>query len=476
MADPGNYTNYTVTGNFTNSTANFTNSTVSPTNVSVIEPLYPGPGEAILAAILVLIILFVLLENIFVLVVFCKVPRLRKPGPMYFVVLITVAHLITVPFLLIPSLISIIMGAWKMGDVFCSISAYVANVCYHLTVHTLGLICFERYLRICRPIKHEEIFSEMVTAIVVMGIVFFDCVLVVFPLAGWGEYAYLPLEYQCRMTAIGWQKQVSHLHFTFVMTLVIPLAFSIACWVLILGRIREHRRVGADPGDDRAGSKSKDSYGDRVRRSQDKMKRRILRKRLKIPMSEKEASAKKRAEKERRVKSELSDSSSSEDEESVPVGHRKYVHARNVARKVRYRVYEVAMARTVFWTWIAFFICWFPYFICKYVETYESSPLPQGILLTAVFVTHISYALFPIIYVADNRRLRLGFLQVFGRKKTGSFDVDEDYELEQKKGSAYKPGENKKTTANSSGSISGNESKDDVAQVAMTPIQEMNEE
>ncbi|XP_077992505.1 uncharacterized protein LOC144446578 [Glandiceps talaboti] len=424
MADQGNSTNST-------------NSTINTTDITELVQQSPGAVEAILAVILIIIIMFALVGNFFVLIVFGKIGRLRTPGPMFFVVLIAIAQIIAVLFSLIPTLVSVIAEKWLMGDIFCYVSAYVTNLCYHLNIHTLGLICFERYLRICRPLKHEEIFSETVAVIVVFGIVFFDCVLAVFPLVGWGEYEYLPMEYRCLMSALGWQKQVSHLHFTFVMTLVIPVLFSLGCLTLIVLRVREHRRVGIQ-GESK--KKTKDSYGDRVRRSQDKMKRRILRKKLKMSLTEKETGERLKEEKEARKMAELSDSSSSEDEDSAPLGHRKYVRARNVARKVRYRAYEVAMTRTIFWTWVLIFLCWFPYYVCKYIETYETAPMPQGILVLSVWITFLVNALTPIVYLADNRRLRFGFLEVVGKKQKGSLDHTDTDLADNEKGNAYKAG------------------------------------
>nr|XP_006824857.1 PREDICTED: 5-hydroxytryptamine receptor 7-like [Saccoglossus kowalevskii] len=171
MADYNNTTFGNFTGNSTNNTD----------EVTTLEPRAPSIAEAILAALIVLIICSTLVNNFFVLFVFGKVPRLRTPGPMYFLVLLAITQFFGVIFSLVPSLVSVIMGGeWIMGNVFDDVSAYMANLCYHLTVHTLGIICFERYLRICRPLKHEEIFSETVTVIILFGIIFFDCVLAIF--------------------------------------------------------------------------------------------------------------------------------------------------------------------------------------------------------------------------------------------------------------------------------------------------------
>ena len=193
-----------------------------------------------LTAIMIASVVF----NIFFIFTFAKVKRIRKAPSNYFLLMVSIADLTAGVVWCLPSLLAVCAPGWLLGTFMCSVVGTFWTLCYVINMHVLGLLGVERCFRICRPSKHEIIFTPTTSFILLTAVLLFDLVMAFFPAMGWGTIAYFSSQFQC---IPAFEKSESHLNFMFIFSYILPVILNIICFSLIM--IKVHKlKSKVDPG------------------------------------------------------------------------------------------------------------------------------------------------------------------------------------------------------------------------------------
>ncbi|XP_011679948.2 probable G-protein coupled receptor No18 [Strongylocentrotus purpuratus] len=353
---------------------------------------------------LVIIVLLSVIGHIIYFVTLFRTPRLRvRTGPWYLFTNIALANVVAVVFSLIPNILATWSGSWTLGDGFCTASAFLTRFTFYQIWHTVGILFVERYVRIMVPLKHKEIFRVIPTMILLSALWFFDAVLSMFPLINWGGYGYLITEGQCAHSVDGYQKNVSHLYFTIVMGIVLPMFLSITLFVVTVRGALRRSKDNEDIFKEEL--EIPESYGYKLRRREKTLARTI-----KNPTLTEERMKKLRKRQKKRIKKK-NKRAKREDESAT---HRRYKDAKRKKRACRYRPNEMAFVKTAALILLSISICWIPYLIVKVFETYDIV-LPSIIVVIVAFLSYFSHAVCPFIYIISSRSFRRNINRAFCR-------------------------------------------------------------
>ncbi|XP_041467718.1 adenosine receptor A3-like [Lytechinus variegatus] len=312
---------------------------------------------------LIVIVLLSIVGHIIYVVTLSRTPRIRvRIGPWYFFTNIAGSNVVAVIFSLIPNIIATWSGSWTLSTEFCIASAFITQFTFYQIWHTVGIIFVERYVRIMMPLKHKEIFRVIPTLILLSALWFFDAILSMLPLINWGEYGYLTTEGQCAHSVDGYQKNVSHLYFTFVLGIILPLALSIPLFARTVKGALKSLKDDEDIFKEEVAVPV--SYGYQLKRREKTLARTIKNPTL---TEERDAKRKKRA--------------------------------------YRYRPNEMALVKTAALILLAFSICWIPYLVVKFFETYNIA-IPSIVVVVVAFLSYCSHAVCPYIYIISSRSFR----------------------------------------------------------------------
>ncbi|XP_078589697.1 melatonin receptor type 1A-like [Branchiostoma floridae x Branchiostoma japonicum] len=366
-------------------------------------------------SILSLVALAALVGNVLLLVVFGRSRRLHaSSSTTCFIANMAVVHILAVLLCHVPTIVAALSGVWVMGQAMCMVQTFFRTLSLLLQAHTLSVLAFERYLRICRPLKHEEVFSGTVVLIILTGLWFCDTIIALNPFYGWGKIMYDPEGYTCDLD---WVKSESLLIFTTLVVLVVPLAASAACYIAILRKVlfpqvlRLRKRVSpVSTADDESPSleqqkvnNNQETYAEKLRRQEYRLQRLLQTHEMgSKPVAEKLPS-------ELKEKGREGQSESDSEFEDLPPPRTEMEHSRREAElrawKMRHRPKEVALAKTTLLLGVAFLICWVPYFIVTYVESYALVNTAVGTLIALVLV-HLSTAVNPYTCVLHSHKYR----------------------------------------------------------------------
>lgn len=220
-------------------------------------------------AVLCIAIVIVVATNILFLIVVAKRKRIRTPEntprTMLYVNLSVINILGAVLWTLFTSISSADSG-WVIHRIPCRIQVFMMTFCNLMNAHTLLILMFERFLRIFRPAKHQEIFFDVIVMMMLIAVYLLDGLIASFTLFGWGTSSYFQDQYQC---AINFEESTTHYDFTIAMHFGIPFVAILIFYVAILIRIRFLRQK-LHPGQrivlQENMAVSGDSYGDRLKK------------------------------------------------------------------------------------------------------------------------------------------------------------------------------------------------------------------
>ncbi|XP_066281339.1 melatonin receptor type 1B-A-like [Branchiostoma lanceolatum] len=365
-------------------------------------------------SILSVVALAALVGNVLLLVVFGRSRRLHTYSPATcFIANMAVVHILAVLLCNVPTIAAALSGDWAIGQAMCMVQTFFRTLVLFLQAHTLSVLAFERYLRICRPLKHEEVFSGTVVIIILTGLWFCDTIIALNPFYGWGKIMYHQDGYVCDLD---WVKSESLLIFTTLVALVVPLAASAACFIAILRKVlRLRKRVSPDSSaedespslqqEEEQANNNQETYAEKLRRQEYRLQRLLQ-------THEMGTGSKPVAEKipqDIKGKGKEGQSESDSEFEDLPPPRTEMEHSRREAElrawKMRHRPREVALAKTTLLLGVAFLICWFPYFVVTYVESYALVNTAAGTLIALVLV-HLSTAVNPYLCLLHSHKYR----------------------------------------------------------------------
>ncbi|XP_078675392.1 short-wave-sensitive opsin 1-like [Branchiostoma floridae x Branchiostoma belcheri] len=365
-----------------------------------------------IGSILSVVGLAALVGNVLLLVVFGRSRRLHTSSPTTCLIAnVAVVHVLAVLLCNVPTIAAALSGVWAMGQAMCMVQTFFRTLALLLQAHTLSVLAFERYLRICRPLKHEEVFSGTVVIIILTGLWFCDTIIALNPFYGWGKILFDQDGYTCDLD---WVKSESLLIFTTLVALVVPMAAYAACYIAILRKVlRLRKRVSpASTAEDESpsqnleeeqGNNNQETYAEKLRRQEYRLQKLLQT----HEMGSKPVAEKLPQEVKRRTREGQSESDS--EFEDLPPPRTEIEHSRREAElrawKMRYRPREVALAKTTLLLGVAFLICWLPYFVVTYVESYALVSTTAGTLIALVLV-HLSTAVNPYICVVHSHKYK----------------------------------------------------------------------
>ena len=173
----------------------------SQTEPSSHDPLGRSRSEiALEVALAILICLTSILDNLLVIYVVNNDSRLKNVTNIFIHNLaltdICMASL-QMPFWII----SLHKGAWVFSGKWCELSAAIVSTLGVASILNMGLIAFNRYIRVVKPTLHNKLFPGMRMARLYSAIVWIASTLLATPpLYGWGKMAYHPSFAFCTIT------------------------------------------------------------------------------------------------------------------------------------------------------------------------------------------------------------------------------------------------------------------------------------
>lgn len=375
--------------------------------------------QVIVTIILVIVFILAVLVNSVVIIVFCRVKRLRRPV-FYLVLNLAVADLLGALWVLF-CIITASQWDWTLGTGLCKFQGFLAYLCLALNMHTMLAIAVEKFMKILFPSKHVDAFRmKAVVIVLLMGLWIFDLVVAMLPLVGWSEYYFFDFQFQC---AINHVVSVTHLNFMFVVVIAIPFLSGVVLYLLVVNRVRNLGQKVTPTGQQvlqEYEDVPKESFAEKLQKQQDKFRFAGMKK--KKPTLGKAGG--KTAADETEEYDDSTDNETYGDGEAV----NNYEDARRARearrRKKKKRLYifkrhDFTLAMNMWLAWAVYFLLWFPYIVVGYCWTYKPKTVSDGLYTAVTCFIFFGLICKPFIYVI-NKQLRTGLVAAFQRNKKKS--------------------------------------------------------
>ena len=276
-------------------------------------------------------------------------------------------------------------------------------------MHTFSVIAVERWLKICRPSKHDQVFSNTTVTIILVALWVFDLISAVFPLVGWSEVIYFPMQYHC---TINHASSISQLVFLSVLTIIFPLCVIPVCYIRIFLKVSRMRRTVA-PGAtlvlEEHKNIPKESYAEKLHKTQLKFKNAGMKKSTK-PVRE--------IDDKEKAADVVSSSSDSSDEENDQKKTSLKTETEKKKRTYKFKPHELAKTKTMLISNCDYFCIWLCYFAVMgyWVASDPRAAPPEVVFTVAAWLTHCGTWLKPVVYIAHNARFRAAAKKALLRK------------------------------------------------------------
>ena len=179
--------------------------------------------------------------NVLVCLAVYKNPKLRSSTNLY-VVALAVSDLLCATMLMPFASAVSITGRWIFGDAFCQLEGFVQVFVLYSTPGTIGLLAFNRYIRIVKTSHYNKIFSPRRSK------VWLSCVwlslalyLLIGGVTNWSTFEFNPRYADCSVAFNTTEKKI--IHFCVVFGLFFLLSFSIGLfsYYKIFLKTRQHQ-------------------------------------------------------------------------------------------------------------------------------------------------------------------------------------------------------------------------------------------
>lgn len=379
------------------------------------------------AAIIPAVMLFLaaamtLILNVFVIVVIARRKRLRTPETMpssMIYIHLAVVDIIAALLWTLYTALSAANGQWFISDqtvgrALCKQQVYIMGFCNLVNAHTLAALMAERFLKVFKPSKHQQIFFDFVILLFILSIYIFDGLLASYPMWGFGDVSYFANMYQC---AVDYEKSTSHFQFTLVIHFALPITLIIAFYLAIIIRVHILKtRYG--PGNIIVVEENLniigDSYGDRLKDRYKQFEE--------SPIKSTRAKRLKEHNNDGFQIGDEDDYSSSDNENVKQEQNEKDFEKKRRKRKQKkmYYLSKLDMQTTHMYALIAalYFILWIPFIVQGILYTYffyEIKLSNTFVIATVCMANFVSCCKVPFYLISDKLRAALQKTLGFGR-------------------------------------------------------------
>ncbi|CAH1792884.1 unnamed protein product [Owenia fusiformis] len=377
----------------------------SPLGSTTVAPSDSTVDKFFLGLTYQLIVICAIGFNIILLLIFLRVKRFRTPA--YWLLLdLAITDILAAFFWTLPTMVSAVgsSASWVPTEGFCKFQGFFCTAFFCHNMLTVVCLAFERVLKLVKPSKWEELFtSNTVVLLIIFNLWVYSIVMSIYPLIGWGAFTYFEGQKQC---SFDFEKSVSHLNFLFITSFVFPVLVGFICHYLIKLKLRfMKKRVVPGMGEKMVIEENKeapmDSYAAKLKKQQNKFKL--------AGMKKNKPTVGKKSKRKGNDDGYASDSSMSssdeEDKKKVSTVTRNDQKKDEDFKPKRKRVHvltksDISLARTYFIVWLVFSLIWLFYFVINYIYTYSpTTALPDGFLVAAVWFTHITTFIKPLIFL-----------------------------------------------------------------------------
>uniref|UniRef100_A0A8D0G6K9 G-protein coupled receptors family 1 profile domain-containing protein n=1 Tax=Sphenodon punctatus TaxID=8508 RepID=A0A8D0G6K9_SPHPU len=200
-------------------------------------------GHTIVAVLLGFILVFGFLNNLIVLILFCKFKTLRNPVNMLLLNISASDMLVCISGTTF-SFASNIHGKWIGGEYGCMWYGFV-NSCFGIvSLISLAILSYERYstLTLCNKRGSESDYQKVLLG--VGGSWLYSLIWTVPPLIGWSSYGIEGAGTSC---SVRWTsesaKSVSYIICLFIFCLVIPVMVMLYCYARLLYAVKQVGKI-----------------------------------------------------------------------------------------------------------------------------------------------------------------------------------------------------------------------------------------
>ncbi|XP_074839354.1 parapinopsin-like [Carettochelys insculpta] len=198
-------------------------------------------GHTIVAVFLGFILVFGFVNNLIVLILFCKFKALRNPVNMLLLNISASDMLVCISGTTL-SFVSNIHGRWIGGEYGCMWYGFV-NSCFGIvSLISLAILSYERYTTLTLCNKHGSDYQKALLA--VCGSWLYSLIWTVPPLVGWSSYGIEGAGTSC---SVRWTSEsaesVSYIVCLFIFCLVIPVMVMIYCYGRLLYAVKQVGKI-----------------------------------------------------------------------------------------------------------------------------------------------------------------------------------------------------------------------------------------
>ncbi|XP_062591798.1 opsin-5-like isoform X1 [Saccostrea cucullata] len=195
--------------------------------------------------LLTAVISFVL--NFFVIIVCVRKRNSLVPAD-YFIVNLAVSDLILSVVGLPFGISSSFFHRWKFGAGGCSAYGCLGFFCGVVSISTLALMSFSRYIHVCKSSKSSSL--SKYTNFFIIGSYVYACLWASLPLLGWGQYGVEPYGTSCTLK---WTANKGFVTLMLILCIVFPVIVMKFCYGGVYLYLRRHckafRTVRSKTGD-----------------------------------------------------------------------------------------------------------------------------------------------------------------------------------------------------------------------------------
>ena len=170
-----------------------------------------------------------------------KNPNLRSNTNLY-VIALAASDLLRATVAMPLASAVLITGRWIFGDPVCQLDGFVELFVGYTTPATMGLLAFNRYLRIVKTNHYNKIFSPRKSKIWLscmwLSLAFY---LLISRVTNWSTFVFTPGFAVCSVAFTKTESRITHYCFVLGLFFVLPFFIGLFSYYKILVKIRQHK-------------------------------------------------------------------------------------------------------------------------------------------------------------------------------------------------------------------------------------------
>ena len=178
--------------------------------------------------------------NLLVCLAVYKNPKLRSTINLYIIAL-AVSDLLCATVEMPLTSVVLITGKWHFSDALCQMLGFVDAFVTYVTPATMGLMAFNRYMRIVKTNHYKKIFSPRNSKIwlhcVWLSLTFY---LMTSRVASWSTFEFIPGYAVCSIAFIRSENRITHYCIVFGLFFALPFFIGFFSYYKVFMKIRQH--------------------------------------------------------------------------------------------------------------------------------------------------------------------------------------------------------------------------------------------